>query len=60
MDKIYYVIKDGHCLDKFNNEEDANKYAKHVGGIVTENNKYDNYYINGKYYETLICKDLPC
>ena len=60
MNEIYYVINDGHCLDKFNNEEDANKYAKHVGGIVTEHKKYDNCYINGKYYETLICKDLPC
>jgi nitrous oxide reductase accessory protein NosL len=60
MDKIYYVIKDGHCLDKFDNEENANKYAKKVGGIVTEYNKYDNYYKDGKYYEILICKNLPC
>lgn len=43
--KSYYVIKDGHCLDKFDNEENAIKYAKHVGGIVTQYiNKYSNYY----------------
>lgn len=36
MKKIYYVIKDGHCLDKLDNEENATKYAKNVGGIVTE------------------------
>ena len=49
MDKIYYVMKDGHCLDKFDNEENATKYAKKVGGIVTEyTNKYNIY------YETLI------
>lgn len=55
MDKTYYVIKDGHCLDKFDNEENANKYAKHVGGIVTEyTNKYSNY------YETNICENLSC
>ena len=58
MDKIYYVIKDGHCLDAFDNKENATKYAKKVGGIVTEYNKYDNYYKDGKYYETLICKNL--
>jgi hypothetical protein len=50
MDKTYYVIKDGHCLDKFDNEENANKYAKKVGGIVTQ---YSNNYSN--YYETNIC-----
>lgn len=50
MDKIYYVIKDGHCLDKFDNEENANSYAKHVGGKVTQ---YTNNYSN--YYETNIC-----
>lgn len=45
MNKIYYVIKYGHCLDKFDNEENANKYAKKVGGIVTEyKHKYSNYY----------------
>lgn len=44
-DKTYYVIKDGHCLDKFDNEVSALNYAKHVGGIVTEyTNKYSNYY----------------
>ena len=36
MNKTYYVIKDGHCLDIFNNEENAIKYAKRVGGKVTE------------------------
>ncbi len=54
MNKIYYVIKDGHCLDKFDNEENAIKYAKHVGGKVKEYNKCDNYYKDGKYYETII------
>lgn len=49
MAKTYYVIKHGHCLDKFDNEENAIKYAKHVGGKVTE---YTNQYIN--YYETII------
>lgn len=45
MDKTYYVMKDGHCLDKFDNEDSANSYAKHVGGIVKQyNNKYSNYY----------------
>lgn len=44
MDKIYYVIKDGHCLDKFDNEENAIKYAKHIGGKVTQYNNYNNYY----------------
>lgn len=44
MNEIYYVIKDGHCLDKFDNEENANSYAKHVGGKVTQYNKYSNYY----------------
>jgi hypothetical protein len=57
MDKTYYVIKDGHCLDEFDNKENAIKYAKHVGGIVREYNKYDNYDKDGKYYETLICKN---
>lgn len=50
MKKIYYVMKDGHCLDKFDNEDEALSYAKHMGGIVTEyKNKYSNY------YETNIC-----
>lgn len=49
MAKTYYVMKDGHCLDKFNNEENAIKYAKLVGGKVRE---YTNKY--GNYYETLI------
>lgn len=45
MNRTYYVMKDGHCLDKFDNEENANKYAKKVGGKVTEyKNKYSNYY----------------
>lgn len=45
MDKTYYVMKDGHCLDKFDNEDDALSYAKHVGGKVTQyTNKYSNYY----------------
>jgi hypothetical protein len=45
MAKIYYVIKDGHCLDKFDNEDSAISYAKHVGGKVTQyHNKYSNYY----------------
>ena len=44
MKKIYYVIKDGHCLDKFDNEDDALSYAKHVGGKVTQYNNYNNYY----------------
>jgi hypothetical protein len=39
MDKTYYVIKDGHCLDKFDNEDSALSYAKHVGGKVKEYNK---------------------
>lgn len=47
-DKTYYVMKDGHCLDKFDNEDSALSYAKRVGGKVTEYNKYSNY------YETLI------
>ena len=58
MDKTYYVIKDGHCLDKFDNEDDALNYAQHVGGKVTQYNKYYDLYKNGKYYETLICKNL--
>lgn len=49
MNEIYYVMKDGHCLDKFDNEENATKYAKKVGGIVTQ---YTNNYSN--YYDTLI------
>ena len=45
MDRTYYVMKHGHCLDKFDNEENANKYAKRVGGIVTQyTNNYSNYY----------------
>lgn len=54
MNKTYYVIKDGHCLDEFDNEENAISYSKRVGGIVREYNKYDNYYKDGKYYETII------
>lgn len=50
MNEIYYVMKDGHCLDKFDNEENAIKYAKHVGGKVKQ---YTNNYSN--YYETNIC-----
>lgn len=49
MKKTYYVMKDGHCLDKFDNEENAIKYAKKVGGKVTQ---YTNNYSN--YYDTLI------
>ena len=55
MDKIYYVMKDGHCLDKFDNEDDALNYAKHVGGKVTQ---YTNNYSN--YYETNIFENLSC
>ena len=55
MNRTYYVMKDGHCLDKFDNEENANSYAKHVGGIVTQ---YTNNYSN--YYETNICENLSC
>lgn len=29
-------MKDGHCLDKLDNEENAIKYAKRVDGIVSE------------------------
>lgn len=44
MNKTYYVIKDGHCLDAFDNKENATKYAKKVGGKVTQYNNYNNYY----------------
>ena len=44
MNKIYYVMKDGHCLDKFDNEDSALSYAKHIGGKVTQYNNYNNYY----------------
>lgn len=28
----YYVLKDGHCLSDFDDEDEARKYAKDVDG----------------------------
>lgn len=46
MNKTYYVMKDGHCLDKFDNEDSALSYAKLVGGKVTENTNIYNVYLS--------------
>ena len=32
--RTYYVFKDGHCLDKFDDIYLAEYYAKHIGGKV--------------------------
>lgn len=35
MEKIiFYVLKDGHCLDKFDDKDSALSYAKLMGGKV--------------------------
>ena len=34
METIYYVIKDGHCMGRFDSEIDAIRYARSVQGIV--------------------------
>lgn len=48
--KVYYVFKHGHCLDKFDDIYLAEAYAKHCGGKVytsyvnsdENSNKLDN------------------
>lgn len=32
MNKIYYVLEHGHCLDKFYDIYSAEEYAKYCGG----------------------------
>lgn len=42
--KTYYVLKDGHCLDKFDDIYLAEAYTKHCGGkVYTSYNKTDSH-----------------
>lgn len=42
--KTYYVLKDGHCLDKFDDIYLAEAYAKYCGGkVYTSYNKTDSH-----------------
>jgi hypothetical protein len=42
--KTYYVLKDGHCLDKFDDIYLAEAYAKYCGGkLYTSYNKTDSH-----------------
>ena len=42
--KTYYVLKDGNCLDKFDDIYLAEEYAKHCGGkVYTSYNKTDSH-----------------
>lgn len=39
MNETYYVMKDGHCLAKFDNADSALSYARLVGGKIYDYNK---------------------
>lgn len=39
MNETYYVMKDGHCLAKFDDEYSASSYARLVGGKIYDYNK---------------------
>lgn len=42
--KTYYVLKHGHCLDKFDDIYLAEAYAKYCGGkVYTSYNKTDSH-----------------
>lgn len=36
---IFYVLKDGHCLGKFDDKDSALSYAKLIGGKVYDYNE---------------------
>lgn len=39
MNETYYVMKDGHCLAKFDDSDSALSYARLVGGKIYDNKK---------------------